>query len=77
MVSQKIKVNWPIHYPSTYPKDNFTFWALNWQSDLPETFYMNNKILHVICGFGNVWITLSTFSSFDSNETHCETSNVF
>ena len=51
-------------------KYNFTFWVLNFQSNLLETFSMNNKIHHVTWGFGNVWITLSTFSSIGLNETH-------
>ena len=74
---KKIIVNWPVHYLSTYPKYNFTFWALNWQSYLLETFSMNNEIRHMTWGFGNVWITLSTCSSISLKETHPQTSNVF
>ena len=38
---------------------------------------MNNEIRHVTWGFGNVWISLSTFSPIGLKETHPQTSNVF
>ena len=31
---------------------------------------MNNEIRHVTWGFGNVWISLSTFSPIGLEETH-------
>ena len=74
---KKITVNRRVHYLSTYLKHNFTFWVLNWQLNLLETCSMNNEIRHVTWGFGNVWITFSTFSSIGLQETHPQTSNVF
>ena len=74
---KKIIVNWPVHYLTTYSKYNFTFWALNWQLNLIETFSMNNEIRHMTWGFWNVWNTLSTFSSISLKETHPETREEF
>ena len=45
--------------------------------NLLKTFSMNNEIRHVTWGFGNVWISLSTFSPIGLEETHPQTSNVF
>ena len=36
---------------------------------------MNNEIRHVTWGFGNAWISLSTFSPIGLKETHPQTSN--
>ena len=43
---------------------------MKWQSNLLKTFSMNNEIRHVNWGFGNVWISLSTFSSITLKEKH-------
>ena len=54
----------------------FCVFCTNVATDL-KTFSMNNEIRHVTWGFGNVWISLSTFSSIGLKETHPQTSNVF